>query len=239
MVSPSSKTEWIIRRSPDSMTADASARSTSSRSSVSVENGPSLKPLPGVIALPSRISSAGMRAEDRGDQRERCRPTAARCGRRSGRPTVRGATPIRRTTRRSMTPMVVSTLGTRRVVVGVARPGADQHDGADLAQQPQQQRGVEVAGGSSRIITRRVRAGAALCLGSSSARAAGEPVERRVGGGEQAGEQDQDGSRAELPDVCGHRQAVTSGGLGHRAPLSSSSPCSPNITACSSGSAWS
>ncbi len=60
MVSPSSKTEWIIRRSPDSMTADASARSTSSRSSVSVENGPSLKPLPGVIALPSRISSAGI-----------------------------------------------------------------------------------------------------------------------------------------------------------------------------------
>ncbi len=59
MVSPSSKTEWIIFRSPDSITADASARSTSSRSSVSVENGPSRKPRPGVIALPIRISSRG------------------------------------------------------------------------------------------------------------------------------------------------------------------------------------
>ena len=58
-VSPSSKTEWIILRSPDSMTLDASAMSTSSRSSVSVENGPSLKPRPGVSALPTRISSRG------------------------------------------------------------------------------------------------------------------------------------------------------------------------------------
>ena len=60
MVSPNSKTEWIILRSPDSITAEASARSTSSRSSVSVENGPSRKPRPGVIALPSRISSRGI-----------------------------------------------------------------------------------------------------------------------------------------------------------------------------------
>ncbi len=41
VVSPSSKTEWIIRRSPASISADDSAKSTSSRSSVSVENGPS------------------------------------------------------------------------------------------------------------------------------------------------------------------------------------------------------
>ena len=47
MVSPSSNTEWIICRSPDSMTRPASARSTSSRSSASVANGPSRKPLPG------------------------------------------------------------------------------------------------------------------------------------------------------------------------------------------------
>ena len=58
-VSPSSKTEWIICRSPDSMTLLASARSTSSRSSASEANGPSLKPRPGVIALPTRISSRG------------------------------------------------------------------------------------------------------------------------------------------------------------------------------------
>ena len=59
MVSPSSKTEWIICRSPDSMTLLASARSTSSRSSASEANGPSLKPRPGVSALPIRISSRG------------------------------------------------------------------------------------------------------------------------------------------------------------------------------------
>ena len=59
MVSPRSKTEWIIRRSPDSITSVATARSTSSRSSASVANGPSLKPLPGVSALPIRISSRG------------------------------------------------------------------------------------------------------------------------------------------------------------------------------------
>ena len=39
-VSPSSKTEWIISRSPGSITPRCSARSTSSRSSVSVANGP-------------------------------------------------------------------------------------------------------------------------------------------------------------------------------------------------------
>ena len=59
MVSPRSKTEWIICRSPDSITSLASARSTSSRSSASVANGPSVKPLPGVSALPIRISSRG------------------------------------------------------------------------------------------------------------------------------------------------------------------------------------
>ena len=58
-VSPSSKTEWIIWRSPDSMTLLASARSTSSRSSASDANGPSLKPRPGVIALPTRMSTLG------------------------------------------------------------------------------------------------------------------------------------------------------------------------------------
>ena len=70
-VSPSSKTEWIICRSPDSMTLLASARSTSSRSSASDANGPSLKPRPGVIALPTRISTPWQRTEHlgEGDQR--------------------------------------------------------------------------------------------------------------------------------------------------------------------------
>ena len=57
MVSPSSNTEWIIWRSPDSTTPRSSAMSTSSRSSTSEENGPSRKPRPGVIMLPTRISS--------------------------------------------------------------------------------------------------------------------------------------------------------------------------------------
>ena len=59
MVSPRSNTEWIIRRSPDSITSLASARSTSSRSSASVANGPSVKPLPGVSALPIMINRRG------------------------------------------------------------------------------------------------------------------------------------------------------------------------------------
>ena len=59
MVLPRSKTEWIIFRSPDSITSLASARSTSSRSSASVANGPSVNPLPGVKALPIMINSRG------------------------------------------------------------------------------------------------------------------------------------------------------------------------------------
>ena len=40
-VSPSSKTEWIISRSPSSMTAVSPAMSSRSRSSASLWNGPS------------------------------------------------------------------------------------------------------------------------------------------------------------------------------------------------------
>ena len=60
MVSPSSKTEWIMRRSPASMRSDASAMSTISRSSASEVNGPSVNPRPGVIALPMMIRICGM-----------------------------------------------------------------------------------------------------------------------------------------------------------------------------------
>ena len=56
-VSPSSNTEWIILRSVSSTTPLVLAMSTSSRSSTSEENGPWRKPLPGVTALPIRISS--------------------------------------------------------------------------------------------------------------------------------------------------------------------------------------
>ena len=51
-VSPSSKTEWIISRSSSSMTPSRAARSTRSRSSLSLANGPRGSPCPGVTALP-------------------------------------------------------------------------------------------------------------------------------------------------------------------------------------------
>jgi hypothetical protein len=57
MVSPRSNTDWIMARSPSSTSPPRSAMSTISRSSTSDENGPSRKPRPGVIALPTRISS--------------------------------------------------------------------------------------------------------------------------------------------------------------------------------------
>lgn len=59
-VSPSSKTECTMRRSSSSISDSASARSTSARSSASEANGPCRKPLPGVRALPMRISSEGI-----------------------------------------------------------------------------------------------------------------------------------------------------------------------------------
>ena len=56
-VSPSSNTDWIIRRSSSATTPRCWARSTTSRSSISEANGPLRKPRPGVSALPIRISS--------------------------------------------------------------------------------------------------------------------------------------------------------------------------------------
>ena len=113
VVSPSSKTQWIILRSPASISADASAMSTSSRSSVSVENGPSRNPLPGVSMLPMRISSRGIGpstvviqlsgAAERSATRSLC------C-----RPRVLGATPMATNETTSITPIVVNALGSQR-----------------------------------------------------------------------------------------------------------------------------
>ncbi|ARZ70211.1 hypothetical protein SMD11_4614 [Streptomyces albireticuli] len=58
-VSPSSKTECTMRRSSSSISDSFSARSTMARSSASEAKGPLRKPLPGVRALPMRISSCG------------------------------------------------------------------------------------------------------------------------------------------------------------------------------------
>ena len=109
MVSERSKTEWIIRRSSLSMSEEASARSTSSRSSVSVENGPSVKPLPGVIALPSRISTRGTGPRTRvthvsGPAENRA--TDSECWR----PRVRGATPMTTKDSTSITATVTMTV---------------------------------------------------------------------------------------------------------------------------------
>ena len=58
--------------------------------------------------------------------------------------------------------------------------------------------------------------------------------------GQEAGQQDQQGRRSELPDVGGHDQPGSWSAWSWLARhLSSSSACRPNITACSSGSAWS
>src|SRR6478609_8107051 len=107
-VSPSSKTEWIILLSSDSITLEASARSTISRSSASDENGPSEKPLPGVIALPIRISSRGRGPSTR--PRPSTAPAdaneiaSARC-----RPMVRGPTPTTTNNTTNIRPMAANT----------------------------------------------------------------------------------------------------------------------------------
>ena len=56
-VSPSSKTECSISRSSASIRAWSRAMSTRSRSSLSLSNGPSRNPLPGVTALVRAMSS--------------------------------------------------------------------------------------------------------------------------------------------------------------------------------------
>ena len=92
MVLPSSNTDWIICRSPCSTTPRCSAMSTSSRSSTSEENGPSRNPRPGVIALPSRVSSAASGLNSRPSTRTAGAPASAtRLG--CCRPRVRGPTP--------------------------------------------------------------------------------------------------------------------------------------------------
>ena len=94
MVSPSSKTEWIMRRSPASIRSDSSHRSTCSRSSASEVNGPSVKPRPGVMALPMMMRICGIgpitvvNPEIRPVLRSAMR--SAFC-----RPSVRAATPTR------------------------------------------------------------------------------------------------------------------------------------------------
>ena len=107
-VSPSSKTEWIIRLSSDSITRLASARSTSSRSSASEANGPSRKPRPGVSALPMQDQQLRDRAEHGGEHGDRARrhqgdPLGVLA------PDVRGPTPTAMYDTTTITPAATTT----------------------------------------------------------------------------------------------------------------------------------
>ena len=167
IVSPSSKTEWIIARSPDSMTWLASARSTSSRSSASDENGPSLKPRPGVRMLPSTMSSWGSGPRTfvkttTSPALARARPAGRGC-----RPIVRGPTPMTTNSTTSITPTVSRAASQASVEVAEHDLG-DQHDGGDLAEHPQEQRGVDEAG---RVLgDRQQPTGAASSVGRAAPR---------------------------------------------------------------------
>ena len=101
-VSPSSKTEWIISRSPASMRALSRATSTRSRSSLSLSNGPSRKPLPGVTALVRAMSR-----RENGPSRRRSHTVVGAAARATGvlccAPSVPGDTP---TTAKEMRAMI-------------------------------------------------------------------------------------------------------------------------------------
>ena len=113
MVSPSSKTEWIILRSTASITSDSLARSTRSRSSFSDANGPCRKPRPGVTTLPTRTSrpatgpSSVVPARRAGAT---TRPTSSGCWRAS----VRGLTPTTTYEVAAMTTVAMSSTAHQR-----------------------------------------------------------------------------------------------------------------------------
>ena len=216
---------------------DASARSTSSRSSVSRRE----RALAEAPARGDRVAEQDQqpRAAGRGPavtQRQRRGRPAARRARRAGGRGCAGATPMTTNETTSITPIVVSALGQHAPSKASRDRAGDDHDRGDLAQQPQQQRGVEVAArASSSSATSRRGAGRALgqqLLGAG----AGERRERGVGGRE---ERRPAATRArgrdQQPDVA-HASAGRSADARQAA---SSSSWSPNISSCSSGSAWS
>ncbi len=145
---------------------------------------------------------------------------------------MRGATPITTNETTSMTPTVVRIVGQRspsyqRRISSVTRTTA-----LVSQKQPQEERGVEVAGA---VVEQRHQApGAGTALADELLGAgAGVRRERGVGGGEDAREDDQDG--------CQHQPCRAPGRVAHPSArqAASSWSWSPNISACSSGSAWS
>ena len=121
MVSPSSKTEWIISRSSCSMSRLCSARSTRSRSSASEVNGPSRKPRPGVSALPSSDEQPGERPQE--DAR-----ASGPAARPRGRTTPRAADPAcaarHRRASRTRRPSRATVTSAGRPSVGAPRRGS-------------------------------------------------------------------------------------------------------------------
>ena len=107
-VSPSSKTEWIISRSCASITELSPARSTRSRSSDSLWNGPSRYPRPGVTALPSATSTRASGPSTRRSHTMNGDATSATWSE-CWRPSVRGETPTTTNDTSAMTPMAMST----------------------------------------------------------------------------------------------------------------------------------
>ena len=122
--------------------------------------------------------------------------------------------------------------GPERTAPGVADQLGDDHRRRDLAEQPEEERGVEVADRVGQQDRQPARSGPPLGQHLVGARPGGGR-QGGVGRREEPGEDDQGGGRDDQPHV----------GRAHRGSTArhsaSSRSCRPNISACSSGSAWS
>ena len=242
-MSPSSKTEWIILLSSDSIRLEASARSTISRSSASDENGPSENPLPGVSALPTRISRRGTGPRTR--PRPRTAPAevseiaSARC-----RPIVRGPTPTTTKSTTNIRPMAAST--------DLQRSGPSRSSTIAVASTT-----AEVSA-SSRTTSTALRLWAASSSSRSSRMAPGRCS--WASSSARARENDESAASTVVRPAASTTSATTSrirpglcplisAWLRHARSEARSASCAdhspsswswrPNISLCSSGSAWS
>ena len=195
-VSPSSKTEWIISRSPASMSAESRAMSTRSRSSLSLSNGPSRNPFPGVTAFVS-----AMRSRLNGPRTRRSHTVAGAAASATRvlccTPSVPGETP---TTAKEISAMIP--IATRNGCTGAVDPlddGEGHHDGdrrlGDDAQEGQHR---EVGRGVPDDAHERLRARPPLVeeLVGAGAR---HPLEGRLGGGDEERDEGGDDRQGDEP----------------------------------------
>ena len=193
------------------MTLLASARSTSSRSSASEANGPSLKPRPGRDRVADQDQHPRQRPEHlgEGDQRSRGQQrdplgVLATDGARGDPDHHEGDDQHDRQRRQHRPPAAAVGL---RAGLGAA-PGddqvehhhGDQDDRGDLGEHPQEQRGVQVA---RRVLDDHQQpGGAAGALGRDLlGPGLGERRERGVRAAEQSGDHGEDGCQDQQPDV--------------------------------------